>query len=196
MPCLVLFDFDGTLTRKDTLFQFIKHLRGTGYFFLGFLILSPILILYRLRLLQNDKTKQIVMSFFWGGTPVEMFQKYCKSFALEIAPKLIRKEALLKLQYHKSAGDDVYIVSASPEDWVKVYADSIGVKCIATRLEIKDGKVTGRIVGKNCYGPEKVSRVRAELNVINYVAIVAYGDSDGDRELLKMADQKFYRKFS
>ena len=44
------FDFDGTLTTKDTLLAFIRYAKGTGKTILGALLFSPILILMRLHL--------------------------------------------------------------------------------------------------------------------------------------------------
>ena len=43
---LALFDFDGTITNRDSFIDFIKFAKGNLKFFQGFMILSPILILY------------------------------------------------------------------------------------------------------------------------------------------------------
>ncbi len=196
MKNLTLFDFDGTLTEKDTLLEFIKYVHGSGSFYLGFIILSPLLILYKFGFIKNSVMKQIVLRYFFGGTPVNEFKKECESFALNRIPELVRKEALEKLLFHKALGDEIYIVSASPENWVLFYCESISVKCMATRLAIENGKITGRIDGMNCYGPEKVRRINQDLNLNDYTSVTAYGDSQGDREMLAMAQHSYYRKFS
>lgn len=56
------FDFDGTLTTKDTLIEFIRFSKGRVRLFLGFLLFSPLLILMKLHLYPNWKAKQRVFS--------------------------------------------------------------------------------------------------------------------------------------
>lgn len=42
---VAVFDFDGTLTTKDTLLEFIKFSCGTGKFYFVFLLYIPLLVL-------------------------------------------------------------------------------------------------------------------------------------------------------
>jgi phosphatidylglycerophosphatase C len=59
---------------------------------------------------------------------------------------------------------------------------------LATRLEVDtDGRLTGRLSGANCRGPEKVARLR-EWRSGELVVDFAYGDSAGDREMLALAE--------
>ena len=69
------------------------------------------------------------------------------------------------------------------------------ITLIATELEFEDGVFTGRFRGNNCYGKEKAKRVKALYNLKVFKTIYAYGDSAGDRELLKLADESFYKPF-
>ena len=66
---------------------------------------------------------------------------------------------------------------------------------IATKLEIRNGTVTGKFLSKNCYGIEKAHRVQEQYNLNDYDHIYAYGDSRGDKELLGLADESFYKPF-
>ena len=80
------------------------------------------------------------------------------------------------------------LVSASPELYVTPIGRRLGFDTVlATRLEVgADGRLTGRLQGANCRGPEKVMRLRewrGEGLSIDY----AYGDSAGDREMLDLA---------
>jgi phosphatidylglycerophosphatase C len=196
MATLALFDFDGTLTRKDTLLEFIKYSHGSFRFYLGFLILSPLLILFKLGLLGNSEVKQIVLRLYFRGTSIIKFQELCTAFVMHRIPKFIRREAIERLNYHKSQGDDIYIVSASPENWVRLYSESLSVHCIATKLVVNEGRITGKIEGKNCYGIEKVKRIKAQLDVDKFSSIFAYGDSRGDHEMMLLAKHSYYKKFS
>jgi HAD superfamily hydrolase (TIGR01490 family) len=192
---LALFDYEGTLSTRDTFIAFIIFQKGMARFLAGMLLLSPSLILYRLKLIPNYEAKQRVMRFFFGGQTQEEFNELCNHFAQQKISGLLRHAGMNALRQHQEKGDKVIVVSASAENWVKPWCAQNGIDCIATRLEVKDGKMTGNIDGQNCYGPEKAKRVREALNLSEYGEISAYGDSRGDRELLALAQHKYYRKF-
>jgi len=193
---IALFDFDGTLTTKDTLLEFIKFYRGTAVFYAGFLILSPIMVLFKAKLLANWKAKEFMLRYFLGNHDHATFQAACDEFARTKIPALLRPEALARLREHQAQGDAVVIVSASPENWIRLFSDSLSVELIATRLEVAGNKITGRLCGKNCFGPEKAERIRAQFNLTDYDQISAYGDSRGDREMLALSNRAYYRRFS
>jgi phosphatidylglycerophosphatase C len=66
---------------------------------------------------------------------------------------------------------------------------------IGNPAELCDGRVTGRLAGANCYGPEKVRRLLALNPERESYTLFAYGDGRGDRELLAAADHPYYRCF-
>lgn len=187
---VAVFDFDGTLTTKDTFVEFIKHSCGTMKFILGFLLYSPLLVLMKLKLYPNDKCKQKVFSFFFKGMSLVDFQHHCESFSLEI--ENFKKSSVFSIfQRHISDGADVYIVSASIEDWIIPFSNKYGVKkVIGTKIEVDtDGILTGRFSTPNCYGAEKVNRfIVHEPNRQDY-SLWAYGDSRGDKEMIDYADK-------
>ena len=71
----------------------------------------------------------------------------------------------------------------------------MGVRLIATNLVIDQGKITGNIDGNNCYGEEKVNRIKQLYDLNSYSIIYAYGDSSGDRPMLALAQKPFYKPF-
>lgn len=127
--------------------------------------------------------------------PVAVFNAKCKDFATQHIPKIIRTEAFKAINQHLSNQETVVVVSASPENWVKPWCDIMGLFCIATRLEVKSNKVTGNFSGNNCYGQEKVRRIKERFNLSDFESIIAYGDSRGDQEMLELADSKNYKPF-
>ncbi|UII30971.1 HAD-IB family hydrolase [Fulvivirga ulvae] len=195
MRKLALFDFDGTLTTKDTFIEFIKFYRGAFKFYLGFMLLAPILILYKLKVIPNWRAKEYVITYFFKGESIAHFNEKGRAFAEEFIPGMVRKKALDKFNQHIAQGDLVMIVSASAVNWVKPWADKNGVELIATNLETKNNRLTGRILGRNCYGSEKVSRIGSQIDIRDYSDIHVYGDSRGDKEMLELATHPFYRKF-
>jgi len=192
---LVLFDFDGTLTSKDTLIEFIRFYHGDLRFILGFALLSPVLVMLKLKLIHNQKAKEIVLRHFFNGTPAATFHRQCLRFSSRIN-QWLRPEAKAALQRYKNDPDTaVAVVSASPENWVRIWCDDANIPCIATRLESNNGLITGRITGKNCFGREKAERIQQQFDLSQYSEIIAYGDSSGDREMLALAHKKFYKPF-
>ena len=195
-PNLALFDFDGTLTRKDTLFEIIRYHSGSFGFFTGMLILSPILVLTILKLIPAARGKSILLSYFFAKLPFETFQKNCDSFAIDCIPQLLRPSGISKLKEHQTNGDRVIIVSASAENWIAKWAETTGVELIGTRLAVDNNNlITGKFNGANCKGQEKVNRIKAYLDPNDYEKVFAYGDSSGDREMLAFADEGHYRLF-
>lgn len=192
---LVLFDFDGTLTTRDTLLEFIRFYRGGLAFLSGMLMLSPVLALHMLKLIPNWKAKQIVLRWFFRNEPLSVFDQKSETFARDIVPKLIRPQALAEIKQHLDEGAQVVVISASAENWVQPWCKRQGLNCLATRLEVIDGKLSGNILGFNCYGPEKERRVRECYTLSDFEEVYAYGDSRGDVELLGLANKRFYKPF-
>ncbi|MEO1051410.1 MAG: HAD family hydrolase [Bacteroidota bacterium] len=195
MKKLALFDFDGTITTKDTMLEIIKYHRGKLRFLLGFLWLSPVMVFYKAGILSNWRAKEITLKHFFGGMAEEQFRTLGEQFAREVIPPLVRERAQKSIEEYKAAGDRVVLVTASSDYWVKPWADAMDIEILATRLSSEAGKITGKIDGKNCHGPEKVNRVKAEIDLSQYEEIHAYGDTSGDKEMLAMADKSFYRHF-
>jgi phosphatidylglycerophosphatase C len=190
---LALFDFDGTITEKDSFIEFIKYYKGLTSYFIGILMLSPILILYKMGLLKNWKAKELVFSYFFRGEAFEMFTNRCKDFSLNIIPRLVKPDALHAIKKHLSCGDRVIVVSASFESCLIDWCETMQIELIGTKPEIRNGLITGKIEGRNCYGIEKVKRLKQYLDISKFGMIYAYGDSKGDLPMLELANNKFYR---
>jgi phosphatidylglycerophosphatase C len=192
---LVLFDFDGTITTHDTLLEFIKFYHGTPKFLMGFALHSPWIGLMFLKVIPNWKTKQKVLQWFFSGVSTEEFNKKSEAFCETVVPRLVRPKALIEIEKHRAEGSTVVVVSASAENWIRPWCKKYDLNCIATQLEEVDNKLTGKIKGVNCYGPEKEHRIRACYTLSDYDEVIAYGDSKGDLEMLALAKQQFYRPF-
>ena len=192
---IAFFDFDGTITTKDTLLEIIKYQKGTPSFYLGFLLCSPFLVAYKLKLISNQAAKEITLRYFFGKTPVAAFNERCNAFAAEKLEPLIRPGAYTEIEKLKAAGAEVVLVSASAENWLSQWCRQHELTLIATRLEIKNDRLTGKIAGNNCHGQEKVDRINAAYDLSQYDEVYAYGDTKGDKPMLKLATFGFYRPF-
>lgn len=193
---LAFFDFDGTLTTRDTLLEFIRFSKGDLRFYLGFILNSPWLIAYKLKLISNQSAKERILTWFFRNRSREDFQALCDRFAATVIPRLLRPKGLHEIARLQAKGVDVVIVSASPGDWISPWSQTIGVGLIATRLAVRpDSKLSGKIEGKNCHGPEKVRRIREEFPADDSEICYAYGDSRGDRPMLALAHHAFMKPF-
>lgn len=192
---LALFDFDGTVSTKDSLIEFTKYAVGTTSFFLGMARLSPMLIQYKLKLIRNDIAKQKMLTYFFGDWDESRFKEIAKQYAEQEIDKMVRPKALERIKWHQQQNHEISLVSASIEDWLRAWCDKQGIKIIATQLEYKQGKVTGRFATPNCYGPEKAVRVKAAYQLEHYGEIYAYGDTSGDKQLLEISTKPHYRFF-
>lgn len=192
---IAFFDFDGTITTKDTLLEFIRFSKGNFKFFVGFLLNVPYLVAYKMKIISNQTAKEKILGFFFKNTPVDKFSELCSSFSKNILPKLIRSKALEEIRKLEGQGFLIVVVSASPQNWIQSWAGETGVELIASCLEVKEEKLTGKLLGRNCHGEEKVRRISEKHIIANYDTIYAYGDTSGDLPMLKLATSAFYRPF-
>lgn len=211
------FDFDGTLTTSDTLLEFIKFAKGKGRFLMVFLMYSPMLALMKLHLYPNWKAKQKIFAHLFAGMRIERFDKLCQEFA-ECNLHLLRPDSIHCIHQALSESAQVFIVSASIDNWVRPFFHHRGITDITvlgTQIEVVDGKVTGRFKTNNCYGEEKVRRICEALTTTTGTSIPttnaygttslsfdrsqydieAFGDSRGDKEMLAFANQGHYKPF-
>ena len=192
MKKIYAFDFDGTLTTRDTLVEFIRYACGNRAFCWGFLRYSPLLILMKLGYYPNWKVKQQVFSYFFKGMPYEEFAQLGRLFALD-CQHLLRPKGVEMVKKSQAEQAEVLIVSASIDNWVQPFFPEVRV--VGTQVEVKDGHLTGRFLTKNCYGQEKVDRILAIYRHRQEYELIAFGDSRGDKELLAFADEAHYKPF-
>ncbi|HVU95074.1 MAG TPA: HAD-IB family hydrolase [Puia sp.] len=200
MTRIAFFDFDGTITSKDTLLSFIRFTHGPFRLALGFILNAPWLLAMRLHLVSNHQAKQRILTFFYAKRSLESFDSQCREFNRDVLPGLVRPKAANELLRLQNAGFKVVIVSASPENWIIPWATETGADCIGTQLETTvDNKgiirLTGKISGANCHGKEKPRRIRRQYDLSGANEIYAYGDSRADLPLLSMGTVRFYKPF-
>jgi HAD superfamily hydrolase (TIGR01490 family) len=192
MKKIYAFDFDGTLTTKDTLIEFIRYAKGSMALGLGFLRYAHLLVLMKLRLYPNYKAKQKVFAHFFKDTTIDEFNALCKAFAAS-SSHLLRPNAIEAINQAIKDGSEVLIVSASIDNWVQPFFPQ--VKVLGTQIEVINNKLTGRFLSKNCYGQEKVNRILSLYPNRQDYHLTVYGDSRGDKEMLAFADESHFKPF-
>ena len=192
MKTIYAFDFDGTSTKSDTLIDFISFVYGKPRMFWGFLLNLPWLLLMKLGIYDNGKTKQRVFAHFFKGMTIEQFNSHCQRFA-ENNGDIFREEMSELLSKLTAERAETYVISASIVNWVRPFFKSEDVCVIGTEAEVIEGRLTGRFSTPNCYGDEKVRRLLSIRPDLDNCHLVAYGDSHGDFQLLSMADEAYYK---
>ncbi len=187
---IAAFDFDGTLTTRDSFLAFIRYACGKWRYYAGFALYAPMLLLMLARLYPHDRAKQRLFSHFFKGWQHDRFAALAREFSTEI-DKMRNHPVINRLQEHVARGDTVYIVSASLPEWIEPWCSQLGVNAVlATEIQVNsEGLITGRFKTRNCYGAEKVARLlQVEPNRWQYI-LHAYGDSAGDKEMIAFADE-------
>lgn len=192
---IAFFDFDGTISKCDSFALFLRFILGRK-FYVKLAQNLHILVLYKLGFISNTNAKEHVLSSCIKGMDISKFQAYCKDF-LPNLESICKDSALQKIAWHKAQGHKVAIVSASFEEYLGFLAQKLEVDLIATKMEVKDGVITGRFTTPNCYGAQKVARIKAQYNLTDFTQIYTYGDTKGDKEMLGLASEgcAFYRVF-
>jgi HAD superfamily hydrolase (TIGR01490 family) len=192
---LALFDFDGTISKKDSMREFLKFYYGNKGVYKAYLANAHWLTLMFVGLIDKGEVKEKIWIYLFNNILQKEFENKAHFFSTEILPTFLYQQAIEKITEHRNRGDRLIIVSASAEEWLKPWCQLHKIELIATQLEKKDGKLTGKMASKNCKGPEKIRRIKELLDFNDYQSIYAYGDSDGDKEMLSIATFPFYRKF-
>jgi phosphatidylglycerophosphatase C len=192
------FDFDGTLTRRDSLLPYLYRSLGWPRFLLALLMSSPWLLGYALGLVSNHRAKARLLKLSLRGRSVQDVDQWAANFVAHYLPRQWQAETLARLVQHQRDGHCCVIVSASPGIYLHRVGALLGVDAvICTELEIQDGALTGRMRTPNCHGEEKVRRLQAWLAARGQsraeITLHAYGDSRGDVPLLNLADYAHYQ---
>lgn len=190
---LALFDFDGTITDRETFPGFVRATVDRRRLRWGAALLAPHVIGYRLGWVSGEAVRRRIVAFGYRGRRESEVRAAAEQYLREVVARQIRPEALERLAWHRERGDRVVVVTANLELFVSAWCEQQGLEYICSHLEARDGVLTGRYLGRDCCGPEKSRRVRERIALQDYASVHAYGDTVEDRELLALADRRFYR---
>jgi HAD superfamily hydrolase (TIGR01490 family) len=196
-PVVAAFDLDGSLTEGGSVWRWLRYLAGSGPVFRAALPLTVPLVVGAIRSgAWADRAKERLFGRLLTGRDLDEVRDESRSFALAHLERRGRATVLERLRWHQDQGHDVVVVSASPEIYVEVIVEALGATgAIGTRLAVDPlGHLTGSYLGRNCRGSEKLRRLNEWIEQRGYnlePEIYAYGNSRGDRRLLKAATHPF-----
>jgi phosphatidylglycerophosphatase C len=190
---LALFDFDGTITTRGTYPGFIRFAIRPRRKVVAGIILGALIVGYRVGLVSDRAIRKAMSRVVFRGEQPERLRRLGERYAAEALSDLMRPPALERIAWHKSRGDLVVVVSASLDVYLEPWCATMGVDVVCTQLEARGGRVTGRYLRGDCCGEEKARRIRERYALREYGTVYGYGDTEEDREMLDMADKKFFR---
>lgn len=187
---IAAFDVDKTLTTRDCVVPFLRLVGGRRL--VGRLVIAMPSLALALVSRDRDRVKAIAARAAVRGRSEAAVDDVARRFADRVWRDRMRPDTVGRLRWHVERGHQVVLVSASFRNYLEPLAEQLGVQAVlATELEVVDGVCTGRLRGPNCRASVKAERLRAWIDERGWgaVEIHAYGDSDGDRQMLAMADR-------
>ena len=183
------FDVDNTLTVRDCVVPFMHSVSGTSQ--IVKLLLSDLGgTIQSLRRRDRDSLKAKFVEGVFSGKDAREIDALGIEFATRVADGWLRNDVASRMRWHQDQGHVVILVSASLGAYLHPLGDLLEVDAVlCTELEEVNGLLTGKLVGYNCRGKEKASRVTkwcTDSGIALGDLVYAYGDSTGDKELLEL----------
>lgn len=189
------FDFDGTITTRDTFLPFLDKTFGRLRVRAVLAKLAPEFLSIPFGMSSRDQCKEKVIAALFSGVSCDRIDAVAGEYA-ETLRESFRRDALERISWHQAQGHRCLIVSASLDVYLQWVARDLGFdNLLCTTLERLDGQFTGKLVGGNCRRQRKVTRMASALGDLSHWTIYAYGDSSGDAEMLRVADFPHLRPF-
>ncbi len=192
---IATFDFDGTLLNGGSIFPFLEAVAGRPAVYGALATLLPDVAVAAVASGEKaDRTKERLFVRVLAGVEAARLADVSDDFARRHLARRLRADVKRRFDWHRTRGDRVFVVSASPECYVAAAATRLGADSAAgTRLEVDgSGMLTGRYDGANCRGAEKLRRiddwVEATGGRRQGDRLWAYGNSRGDLRMLGAAD--------
>jgi len=187
---LAIFDLDGTITRHDTLIQFILgYLKSRPWRLFGFVLAIPAVVLYALRVTDRGALKGSVIHWTIGGSTRRELDAWAATFVPRVLEHGVFKAAMDRIVDHKRKGDVLVLMSASPDLYVPAIARHLGfneVTCTGVRWD--GDRLDGRLTTPNCRGEEKARRFAELRGRYPDLPTAAYGNAASDLDHMKLAD--------
>ncbi|WP_196157520.1 HAD family hydrolase [Reinekea sp. G2M2-21] len=193
MTNLALFDFDGTLTSKDSFTPFLFYATPKKRLWLGRLLLAPVVAAYKLGIVPASVMRPFTVYFCFRGLHQKQLDKLGERYAKQHIPSILRPKAMEQLRWHQSRGDHIVVVSASLDTYLRPWCRAMKVDLICSTLARQGDYYTGKYQQGDCSHQQKSKRLRAAVNLKNYRDIYAYGDTPEDQAMLDLATIPVYQ---
>jgi phosphatidylglycerophosphatase C len=189
---LALFDFDGTLTTHEMLPVFIRGVVAKWRLVVFGPIVMPMVAMSRRGWISVSTLRWVLAQVVFRGMREADYEAAGIAFAREQIPPSLRPEMMERIAWHRGRGDRIVVVSGAYDVYLKHWCAEHGLELIASKLEVRRGRLTGRYAGAQNVAEEKVRRVRELCDLSSHGEIHAYGDTHEDLAMLALATHRTY----
>ena len=190
---LILFDFDGTLSDRDSLLDLFIFTHGFTRFCWNMFLSVPVIIIWKLGLYDAKKGKNFVINRFYKNWTKNKINQQGRLYLQKRMPKILRQGAIELIQSFQNQNNTIVIVSANIDIHLRAFCEEYQLQLICTELYYEHGIYTGKFSTPNCDKQEKVKRVKLIYNKVEFSKVIAFGNSSGDKAMLNWADEGYYR---
>lgn len=193
------FDFDGTLTRRDTLIPFLMRVSGRTRFAQVCTQLGLLGARRRVDVRDRDELKIEMIRRLFVGRSEDHLRESGRLYARDLVANELDPGVLTRLELHRDAGHEVLFVSASLVYYLDPIAEQFGLRgVIAVEPAVDGDRLTGALTHPNVRAEQKAARLREWMGgpatgPLDGVDLWAYGNSSGDHALLELADHRYWR---
>ena len=188
---LAVFDLDGTITRHDTLIQYVLgYLKTRPWRVLGFLLAVPAVLRYVLGGSDRGALKASVIHWTLGRSTRAELDAWTARFVPNLLADGVFKDAMARIAAHRRDGDVLVLMSASPDLYVPAIGRQLGfTETTCTGVRWDGDRLDGALTTANCRGEEKARRFETLRTRHPGIRTVAYGNAASDLPHLRLADR-------
>jgi phosphatidylglycerophosphatase C len=195
---IAAFDFDGTISKRDTLVPFLAKVAGPTRFTAACARLGLLGARRKVPIQDRDRLKEHMIQLLLGGRSEEDLRHAGELYARDLLTgDRLRPEVVARVHEHHRVGHTTVIVSASLVYYLEPIARELSMDgVIGVEPEVADGVLTGRLSRPNVRAEQKAVRLREWLGAPPDgeldVTVHGYGNSSGDHALLAMSERAWW----
>lgn len=190
---LALFDFDGTITTRETLPDFVRYAISRRRRWCGIVLFALPALAYRMGLMPVSVLRSGLIRYAFTGMSRSAVEHAGRRFARDVLPALVRPDMQARIDAHRADGDRVVVVSGGFDVYLRPWCEAQGIELVCSALDARGDRLNGRYAGPQCVAEEKARQVRARYDLAEFAEIHAHGDTHEDHALLALAHRATYR---
>lgn len=190
-PILVVFDLDGTISRRDTLIGYVSGYAARHPWRLaGFLAVLPAVLAFALGRIDRGSLKGALVRSVMGGSRREAIEAWTRQYVPRLVARGCFPAALRTIERHRKAGHRLVLMSATVDLYVPELARTLGFdEWVCSIVRWQGDRLDGRLASPNVRGEEKAARLRSLILALPGRRLVGYGNSSADLAHLRLVDE-------
>jgi len=189
---VAVFDLDGTITRRDTLYPYVWHyLARRPWRLARLLAVVPALLAWLFAGRDRGRLKAALLRHTLRGESRAAIAAWNDTWLPRVIARELQPGAVAAIASHRHRGDTLVLMSASVDLYVPRLGELLGFgHVVCTEVLWKGERLDGALTTANLRGEEKarcLAQLRAELAPV--ASVTAYGNSASDLPHLRLAER-------